>query len=85
MDRPKYKFNEFLAAMESDDFDIIEESWLEWANKFISSIPNVLMTDYHGGDCTKMPAPCPICVYETLLTDYREYYFDEENWRKENL
>ena len=80
----KYTFVEFVAALECDDFDVLEESWLKWAKEFVSHL-NTDEVGVHYGDCTNQPISCYLCVIETLLKDYREYYFNEERWRKENL
>jgi membrane-bound metal-dependent hydrolase YbcI (DUF457 family) len=32
----KYTFIQFVAALESDDFDKIDETWLPWAKEFVS-------------------------------------------------
>jgi hypothetical protein len=85
MKNDKYTFVQFLAAIESDDFDNIDKVWLDWANKFVEHFPEIMKTEQHGGDCTKMPGSCPVCSYESLLAEYRIYYFDEERWRKEYM
>jgi hypothetical protein len=80
----KYTFIQFVAALESDNFDEIDETWIPWATEFVSHL-NSTARNVHHGDCTKQPVSCYLCVIEGLLKDYREYYFDEEKWRKENL
>jgi hypothetical protein len=80
----KYTFIQFVAALESDDFDKIDETWLPWAKEFVSYL-NSDNVNIHDGDCTKKPFSCYLCVVENLLSDYREYYFNEEEWRKNNL
>jgi hypothetical protein len=80
----KYNFLQFIAACESNDFDVIEESKLEWATEFIHAFPVVMQSAIHCGDCINLSAPCPICIYETMLADYYEYYFNETNWRMNN-
>lgn len=80
----KYTFAEFIGAIEDDDFDNPSEDNLEWARQFVDAFPQVMKTEVHFGDCTKAPVACNICIYETLLSDYREYYFNEEKWREEN-
>lgn len=81
----KYTFAEFVGAIEGDDFDNPTKNDLMWGNQFVDYFPEMMKTQQHGGDCTKEPYTCPICIYQTLLTDYEKYVFDEENWRKENL
>jgi hypothetical protein len=80
----KYTFIEFIAALESKDFDNVDSSWMEWALTFVEEIKNPVNSK-HEGDCTRTPAPCYLCVFEGLLNDYRDYYFNEEKWRGENL
>ena len=50
-----------------------EETTLEWSDKFITGLAK---EDKHGGDCTKMPCSCSLCTLESLLSDYREYFFN---------
>ena len=74
----KYTFVEFIAALEGDDFNVIESSNLTWAKGFVESMGNV--SDLiHEGDCTKQNISCPLCVYEIYLKEYREYYFNEQD------
>lgn len=82
MEKKKYTLYEFMGACESDDFDIVDEHWME---HYKTMMPTLLEQTIHDGDCTKQPISCPLCCLETLLADYREYYFNEEKWRKENL
>lgn len=84
-DNKQYTFVEFVAAIESDDFDNITENALKWANSFINEFPNIMKTEYHFGDCTGHAITCAICIYENLLLDYKEYIFNEINWRKSKL
>lgn len=81
----KYTFVEFVAALESKDFDKIDEAWLVWANKFMNDQKEVFKKCIHAGDCTKQSHTCGLCLIETLLADYKRYYFQEEQWRKDNL
>lgn len=80
----KYTFVQFVAALESKDFDDIEPGWLNWAEGLIDKYPKML-NEVHHGDCTKSAISCNLCVLESLLEDYRNYFFNEEEWRKENL
>jgi len=75
----KYTFVEFTAAQEGRNFNIIEAENLEWATGFIESMSTSANLVHHG-DCTKENISCPLCVYETLLREYREYYFEEGDW-----
>ena len=34
----KYTFVEFVAALECKDFDVLEDSWLEWSKKLLKNI-----------------------------------------------
>lgn len=81
----KYTFVEFIAALESDDFDNPSAECLQWAESLINDIPKIFKKEYHFGDCTKAPISCNLCIFETLLSDYRKYYFNEIKWRAENL
>ena len=79
----KYSFSEFLAAQEGRDFDVVEESWLNWSDKFVNSIPDILFSDRPYPQGT--PGNCPTNVIAQELQSYLDYYYDEEKWRKENL
>lgn len=72
--KTKYSFIEYVAATESEDFNEIDDGMIEWAKNF-------LKLDYdqkHEGDCTKQCHTCILCLMEGLLSDYREYYFNNE-------
>lgn len=79
----KYTFVEFLAAYESDNFDKVDESTLSWAKNFLKSYENV-WGEIHEGDCTNQTHTCSLCLLQTCLEDYKQYTFDEVNWRDEN-
>lgn len=74
----KYKFVEFIAAQEGDDFNVIEPSNMEWATGFVGSMGRSANW-IHEGDCTKQNHSCPLCVYEVYLKEYREYYLNQED------
>ena len=82
--KKKYTFIEFIAACESDDFDNIDVTWIPWANQFVSHL-NSEYGCIHYGDCTKHAISCYLCNIESLLKNYKEYYFNEVEWRTENL
>lgn len=81
----KYTFAEFIGAIEADDFDNPTQDYLDWGSNFVDAFPQVMKNEVHFGDCTNQAVTCNICIYETLLKDYYKYYFNEEEWRKENL
>lgn len=76
----KYSFVEFIAALECDDFDKLEDTWVEWAKEFVSHITTI---DCHDGDCVKLPISCYPCTIESLLEDYRLYYLNEDKFRED--
>ena len=82
----KYTFVEYIAAVEGEDFNTIEPSWLVWANDLADSIPETLKKEIHEGDCTKQSHTCNLCLIETLLNEYYRYYFkDRVNHKKIGL
>jgi len=85
MSNKKYTFVEFMAACEGDDFDSPSQDNIDWAEQFVDAFPKIMKTEVHFGDCTNHAVSCNICIFETLLRDYRKYYFNEEEWRKENI
>jgi len=80
----KYSFTQFLAATESDDFDNIDVTWEVWACHYVMRSMNSVAFEFHEGDCTKQAHTCPLCNFQYMLEDYKEYYFNEEKWRKDN-
>jgi hypothetical protein len=80
----KYTFIEFIAACESDDFENINNRWVDWAKEFTSHL-NSDINNIHYGECTNHTVSCYLCTIETLLKDYKEYYFNEDEWRTKNL
>jgi hypothetical protein len=80
MIQPKLSFFHFVrhAAYSFDD-----PASIEWTDSFLKRI---LERDLvHGGDCTKQSHACDLCVIETLLNDYHHYYFQYEQWKKDNF
>ena len=73
-----YTLVEFIAANESESFEKIDEGMIDFAKQMLEGFnKHALEVGVHGGDCTKMPAPCLLCTYEQILSDYREYYFEK--------
>lgn len=70
-----YNLIEYIAATESKNFDNIDEGMIEWAENFVKSFNNVWLNETHKGDCTNEIQPCNFCVFEGLLTEYRQYFF----------
>jgi hypothetical protein len=85
MQNKKYTFVQFLCALESEDFDNPDYTWMDWANNYVDSFGEIMKNQFHGGDCTKVPISCMHCQYEQMLSEYRIYYFEEEKFRKEYL
>jgi hypothetical protein len=76
----KYNFTEFVAALEGENFDEIEPINLQWATETFGTIS--LKDQVHGGDCTKMPGTCYLCHLEDYLTQFHQYTFNENEFRK---
>lgn len=77
----KYSFREFVAAYNGKDFDDLNNANFKFADYILNTIEN---DKKHDGDCTNQSSPCELCMLETLLKEYHEYYFNEEKWREEN-
>ena len=78
----KYNFTEFIAASEAEDFDDIKYGDLVWAESVVMSVSEMLKNfSVHAGDCTKQNHSCSLCTYETMLSEFREYTFDEVKYR----
>ena len=41
--------------------------------------------EFHLGDCTKSSCPCNLCVLESILVEYREYYFKKETSNEKEI
>lgn len=76
--KDRYTFEEFIAAKEGEDFNVIEPANLEWAKKICKEMGNVGSL-VHEGDCTSLPITCLLCTYEEWLNDYRRYYLNKMN------
>lgn len=85
MQNKKYNFVQFLCALESEDFDNPDYTWMDWAYNYVDSFGKIMKNQFHGGDCTKESNSCMHCLFEQLLSEYRIYYFEEERFRKEYL
>ena len=72
---PNQSFYEFV-RWAANNFE--EPASKEWADSWFNSINN----DIHNGDCTNHPYTCNICLLESFLNEYAEYYFNYENWKK---
>lgn len=40
--------------------------------------PYRFLEPVHDGDCTNCPYTCNLCCLESLLREYREYYFSKD-------
>ncbi|MCK9446539.1 SH3 beta-barrel fold-containing protein [bacterium] len=74
-----YSFIEYIAAIESKNFNTIDEEKIEWARNFVQSIIDNLDKEVHKGDCTNDNYPCNLCVLEGMLIEYRRYVFNINN------
>jgi hypothetical protein len=80
----KYNFIEFIAALEGDDFNVINPDNLLWAEDFIQAYDGKWSTLRHNGDCIGWSQPCTICTIEQYFEEYREYCLNEKEWREKN-
>ena len=74
----QYSFKTFIAATHSRDFDKPELDWILWAEKFIRTLPTALFEEH-----CHTPEPCFLCLLESMLKDYKQYSFDEIQFRKD--
>lgn len=88
----KYSFIEFVAACESENIirafsnvNNIEPGLLGLARNALDKYNSVMKYETHDGDCTNEPHSCLLCVLEELLKNYKEYCFNEKEWREKNL
>lgn len=83
MTNRKYSLIEFIAACESENFDIIEEGWLEWATNFANYLPTACKEDKPFKKGTI--GISPITALYNYLEDYHDYFDNETEWREANL
>lgn len=77
--KPKLSFTEFVRH---EAFSWRDPASQEWAKRFLGGI---IENDTHFGDCTKAPCSCYLCTLQNLLDDYQKYFFDYDNWVKDNF
>lgn len=74
-----YTFKQFVAALESDNFNEIEPKALEWA-KWVESVN---LSGEHDGDCMNRAMSCLLCAVQYYLKEYEKYTFKSEEFEKE--
>ena len=78
-------FMEFVARLECKDFDVLEQSWLDYADKLVTYYQTILKSNStHSGDCTNQPWTCNYCMLESLLKQYKEFSLEPNKFRREN-
>lgn len=77
--KPKLSFTDFVRH---EAFSWRDPASQEWAKGFLGGI---IENDTHFGDCTKVPCSCYLCTLQNLLDDYQKYFFDYDNWVKDNF
>jgi hypothetical protein len=75
VEKPKLTFPEFIALYDSEEK---ENPNPDWAAHWRTQLPNMISSNIHMGDCTRQSCPCNLCMLETWLREYREYYFNKE-------
>lgn len=79
----KYSFVQFVAALDSKDFDMMEALRVVLTLNFFEK--SNYLDSTHDEDCVGSYKDCNLCRIEYLLTQYKEYCLDENTWRKNNL
>ena len=72
----KMTFTEFVTSQETCD-GTLDESWLK---HWTECAPKMLIGESgegHFGDCTNAPCTCRLCLVETWLKEYKEYFFEK--------
>lgn len=79
----KYTFKEFVAAIESENFDRIDRNAIETTKSFFLKLheQDFVYIDKEG----KFSLSCDLSLLENYLKEYRMYQFDEEKFRREYL
>jgi len=72
----KMSFYDYLSTWDSEDGSVDDK----WKQHWIKSVPSLLSdknTQVHVGDCTNQCCSCCLCTVETMLREYREYFFEK--------
>ena len=83
--KKKYTFKQFIAALDSRDFDVLDHNSIETTKAFIQKINDLDFVHSEDSIKDKKIAGCDLCKLQNYLEEYRLYYFDEEYYRKEYL
>ena len=81
--KKKYTFKQFIAALNSENFDEIDANCIESTQSFFQKLNDLDFT--HIEDAGEISLVCDLCILENYLQEYRIYQFDEEYYRKEYL
>lgn len=81
--KKKYTFKEFIAALDSQNFDELDPNAIEITKSYFQKLNDLDFT--HIEKDGQISLVCDLCVLENYLKEYRIYQFDEEYYRKEYL
>jgi hypothetical protein len=79
----KYTFKQFIAALDSKNFDEIDPNTIETTKSYFQKLNDLDFT--HIEDAGQISLVCDLCILENYLKEYRIYQFDEAYYRKEYL
>lgn len=76
----KLTLSEYISLYDS------KTGWVDemWKNHWEKYLPQLVQGNLiHAGDCTKIACTCSLCFLESMLEEYRKYYFDQDHELKE--
>ena len=83
--KKKYTFKQFIAALDSREFDTLDHNSIETTKSFIQKINDLDFVHTESSINDKTIRGCDLCKLQNYLEEYRLYYFDEAYYRKEYL
>lgn len=83
--KKKYTFKQFIAALSCQNFDELEQNSIEITKSYFLRINDLDFVHTEASINHKTINGCDLCKLQSYLEEYRLYYFDEENYRKEYL
>jgi hypothetical protein len=83
--KQKYTFKQFIAALDSRNFDTLDHNSIETTKSFFQKLNDLDFVHIENNINDRRLRVCDLCKLQAYLEEYRLYYFDEEQYRKEYL
>lgn len=79
----QYTFKQFVAAINSENFDEIDPNAIESTKTFFQKLNDLDFV--HMEPIGSISLVCDLCILENYLKEYRMYISDEAKFKKEYL